>query len=113
MFSIGGYTHESETFSKIAASPVIRARFAQNVLGMINRHNFDGMDLDWEYPAQRGGDPDNDKENFVLLCAELYRVLHAAGKEFGIAVAAAEFSASISYDVPRLSPVVDFINIMT
>lgn len=30
------------------------------------KYNFDGLDLDWEFPAQRGGAP-NDKENFVAL----------------------------------------------
>jgi chitinase len=43
----------------------------------------------------------------------LHTTLNNAGKEFGIAVAAAEFSASISYDIPNLHPHVDFINLMT
>lgn len=89
-------------------------RFAQSVLSKVNEFGFDGFDLDWEWPGQRNGsDPVNDKENFVLLCAEIYRVLSAAGKEFAIAVAAAEFSASISYDVPRVAANVDFIYLMT
>lgn len=37
----------------------------------------------------------------------------AAGKTFGIAVAATASSAGLSYDVPRIHPYVDFILVMT
>lgn len=83
-------------------------------MSFINQYGFDGFDLDWEWPAQRNGsDPVNDKENFVLLCQEIHRVMQQNNKEFGIAVAASEYSASISYDIPRVSANVDFINIMS
>jgi chitinase len=109
-----GYTFGSEIFSRLASTAATRANFAANVLAKINEFGFDGFDLDWEWPGQReGSDPVNDRENFVLLCAEIYRVLSAARKEFGIAVAATESSAAISYDVPRVAANVDFINIMT
>lgn len=28
---------------------------AESALDYLNRFNFDGIDIDWEYPAQRGG----------------------------------------------------------
>ena len=50
-----------------------RKKFAASALSFIRRHNFDGLDLDWEYPGKRGGKPE-DKENFILLIQDLYKV---------------------------------------
>ena len=54
----------------MAADPERRKRFVESVLAFCKEHNFDGLDLDWEYPAKRGGSPD-DKSNFIELIRDL------------------------------------------
>ena len=87
--AIGGWNEGSEKYSVMAASPQHRystaqcstvqyspqhrRTFARSALGFIRRHNFDGLDLDWEYPGKRGGAKE-DKENFILLIQELHQV---------------------------------------
>jgi len=46
-----------------------RDRFADSVVTFVKTYNFDGLDLDWEYPTQRGGKPE-DKVN--KQCSEMW-----------------------------------------
>jgi GH18 family chitinase len=41
----------------MANNPTTRAKFVKNAVEFVRTHGFDGFDLDWEYPAQRGGAP--------------------------------------------------------
>jgi GH18 family chitinase len=40
--------------------------FALEVIRYLRMHNFDGLDVNWEYPATRGSPPE-DKHNFAEL----------------------------------------------
>lgn len=66
LLAVGGWNAGSPPFSRMAASASTRAEFIQSVMDVMVQYDYDGLDLDWEYPAKRGGQP-YDKQNFNLL----------------------------------------------
>ena len=55
----------------MAATQVGRDFFADSVVTFVKKYNFDGLDVDWEYPTQRGGTPE-DRVN--KQCSEMWEV---------------------------------------
>ncbi|XP_029677573.1 chitinase-3-like protein 1 [Formica exsecta] len=111
LIAIGGWNEGSARYSEVVGDPIRRSRFVKNAVEFVKKYNFDGFDLDWEYPNQRGGKPE-DVQNFVRLLEEMRPEFDKHGLLLSAAVAAAEPSASLSYDIPKLSKYLDFINIM-
>lgn len=74
LISIGGWSL-SDKFSDVALTDASRQKFAASAVAFMKRYQFDGVDIDWEYPVS-GGLPNNkyrpeDSQNYVLLCKTL------------------------------------------
>lgn len=116
--SLGGWTL-SFNFPAIAADPIKRQTFAHSCVELIEAFNFDGIDIDWEYPgyAPHGGTP-ADKENFTLLLAEVRQALDLAeidlGKELLLTIAVGAAPARMEeVEWEAISELVDIINVMS
>nr|XP_033321147.1 chitinase-3-like protein 1 isoform X1 [Megalopta genalis] len=112
MIAIGGWNEGSAKYSQVVGNPELRSQFVRNVVSFLQRYNFDGFDVDWEYPNQRGGQW-SDRENFVALLRELRQAFDSHGYTLSVAVGAAEKSASQSYIINQVAEYVHFINLMT
>ncbi|XP_032675832.1 chitinase-3-like protein 1 isoform X2 [Odontomachus brunneus] len=112
LIAMGGWNEGSARYSTMAASPALRKNFVESTKDFCLKHGFDGLDLDWEYPNQRGGKPE-DKDNFSILLKETKAAYAPHGLLLTAAVGAAESSASQSYDIAEISKHLDFINIMS
>ena len=51
LIAIGGWNDSAgDKYSRLVNNPTARTRFTEHVVEFIQKHNFDGLDLDWEYP---------------------------------------------------------------
>lgn len=77
--SVGGWTL-SEPFHRMAANEDSRHAFILSVVKFIHHWDFDGVDLDWEFPGHGGESgkwTQDDGKNFALLIKDMKIVLNA------------------------------------
>lgn len=55
ILSVGGWRQSSSNFSKVVSNEDLRRNFVQSALNWTLKYGFDGFDIDWEIPAQKGG----------------------------------------------------------
>ncbi|KAG8222856.1 hypothetical protein J437_LFUL003501, partial [Ladona fulva] len=120
LLAVGGWNEGSARFSKLAADPERRARFAKGVVRFLRTHRFDGLDLDWEFPAFRDGGKPQDKENYVKLAEDLRAEFDKESSKTGrprllltMAVPAGKEYIDRGFDLPSLSAQLDFLNILS
>ncbi|XP_022315648.2 acidic mammalian chitinase-like isoform X1 [Crassostrea virginica] len=119
LLAMGGWTAGSLAYSNMASTFENRKEFIESSISWLRKYDFDGLDMDWEYPANRDGKP-YDKENFALLCKETREAFNneaaATGKDrllFTSAVGAGRSVIDSAYDVPAMAEYMDFICLMT
>ncbi|CAK9814906.1 Acidic mammalian chitinase [Anthophora quadrimaculata] len=113
LVSIGGASEGSAKFSTVVSNSNVRQKFVKNAVAFLKKYNFDGLDVDWEYPNQGSGSHKSDKQNFVELLKELKQAFSKKNYILSVAVGAEADLASKSYLISSISKYLDFINIMT
>merc|ERR1712200_17581 len=98
-------------YSELARSKEKRRKFVNSAVLFLKEHNFDGLDLDWEYPAKRGGIPE-DKENFILLIKELKAAFKPENLLLTAAIGAPAPTIDVAYNVKEMYKHLDFVHVM-
>ena len=102
----------SQSFSKIATNAQAKALFAANMKGFVTKHNYDGVDIDWEVPEGKvqAGD-----------CTAFMQTLRNTfpSPQYLLSMATPSVPKSEGaggwgdFDIRGLTPILDFFNIMT
>uniref|UniRef100_A0A3Q0SY44 chitinase n=1 Tax=Amphilophus citrinellus TaxID=61819 RepID=A0A3Q0SY44_AMPCI len=119
LLSVGGTVNGVSPFIAMVAKPESRAIFIKSVINFLRTHNFDGLNLAWEYPGHNGSS-EGDKEKFTLLVTELAKAFEDDAKDnkrtqllLSANVAAIRQTIDRAYEVNKIAPNFDFINVMT
>ncbi|XP_026668174.1 mucin-5AC [Ceratina calcarata] len=120
LLAIGGWNEGSSRFSPMVADAARRREFVKNSIKFLRKNHFDGLDLDWEYPAFRDGGKPRDKDNYASLVQELREEFEREASKTGrprllltLAMPAGIEYIDKGYDVPRLNEYLDFINLLS
>ncbi|MET3136112.1 chitinase [Undibacterium sp. GrIS 1.2] len=121
LFSLGGWAYSNDSsptvgrYRDAAANAEHRQQLARSCIALMKRYDFDGIDIDWEYPRQQ------DAENFVALLAEIRRQLTIENKTRGqkkaqLTIAGAGDAGNLTryyVQLPAIVAQLDYINLMT
>ncbi|HUS02850.1 MAG TPA: glycoside hydrolase family 18 protein [Chitinophagaceae bacterium] len=98
-------------FKNMAATAAGRNSFIKNVMMNVRQYNFDGVDVDWEFPRTDEGTD----VTFTLLIKELSDSLHRDAKYYlTIAVTAGKYAGAVRDAIKsEIFTYVDWCNIMS
>ncbi|RYP21255.1 hypothetical protein DL767_009307 [Monosporascus sp. MG133] len=116
LIAVGGWTFNdpgptATTFFDIARDEAAQKKFIGSVLKFLQTYNFDGIDLDWEYPE--ADDRSGRREDFANF-PKFMKNLKQALKNYEVSITLpASYWYLQHFDLKNLAPHVDFFNMMT
>lgn len=100
---------ENKIYTTLLSNPTTRTQLVKSIVDYTIQNQFDGVDMDWEYPnASKGNDI-----TFGLFMQELSTELHSWHRSLSMAVTAGIFAGVIKDGINQQAiDACDFVNLM-
>jgi GH18 family chitinase len=115
LLSLGGASVDSTQFQMAFGPSQIRREFIRNTIKYLRKYQFDGLDVDWEFPIT-----ETDRQIFSSLVRDYRLEFDNEAIRFNrtrllltAAVAAYQPKIEAGYDIKEIVPFLDYINLMT
>jgi len=118
LLALGGWNDsEGDHYHRLVKDPAARRKFIEHALKFIQKYEYDGLDLDWEYPVcwqtTCRDDAKSDKQDFLSWVIELKQEFKQRGLLLTAALSPNPKIIDLAYDLPELNKYLDIFNVMT
>lgn len=116
ILSVGGWNCDG--FSDACVSEENRVIFVNSIIKIVKEYGYDGVDIDWEYPTNKGAGytyREEDSKNFILMMKLLKDELNKLDENLLLtaALTATNLTNINKYYTPKeLNKYIDYANIM-
>ncbi|ETN74952.1 glycosyl hydrolase, family 18, partial [Necator americanus] len=104
-------TGSNRSFTKLVSSPDRISRLVSESSNYLKKFDFDGIDLDWEFPTWSSDAHKSDRARFPLLLKAL-REKYGASLLITLAVAGPPTITRVAYDVTSFNRYADLVQVM-
>ena len=108
LIAIGGWGNSDE-FSPILSDSLKRITFISNIISFLETNQYDGVDIDWEFPSS-----ESDRKNLSIFINDLRSAMDDTGEYYLLSMAISSGSWSGQwFEYDELSKYLDWFGVMT
>ncbi|KAM9685464.1 LOW QUALITY PROTEIN: acidic mammalian chitinase-like [Trichechus inunguis] len=119
LLSVGGWNFGTQGFSNMVTIAENHQTFIQWAIQFLRKYNFDGLDIDWQYPGNHSS-PADTQQLFTVLLKEMYEAFEQEAFQsnkprllISAVVSAGKGTTETAYQIPEMSRYMNLINLMT